>query len=112
MDQSRALAVASEVVDDTGALRVHVLPRSRPPGVAGVRAGRLVVAVASPPEKGRATDEALRTVALWLGIKASAVRLRRGARGRDKLLHADGYGISDLRKRLAEALQEDGRSTG
>jgi uncharacterized protein YggU (UPF0235/DUF167 family) len=61
---------------------VRVRPRSRP----GVRleGGTLVIAVASPPVEGRATEEARRALAVLAGVSPRRVRLRSGERSRAK----------------------------
>lgn len=44
----------------------------------------LVIAVAAPPEQGRANEAVREALAAALGVAASAVTLRRGATGRRK----------------------------
>jgi hypothetical protein len=46
----------------------------------------VVVAVTAPPVAGRATKAVLATVAKALGVRRSAVTVRAGGTGRDKLL--------------------------
>src|SRR5206468_8477612 len=47
-------------------LAIHVTPGARRPGITGYRDGILRVAVKAPPERGKATDEAVALVAAWL----------------------------------------------
>ena len=61
----------------------------------------LVVAVTAPPVDGKATAMVLRAVAKALGMRRSAVALRAGAAGRDKLLT-----ISDPPPELAARVAE------
>lgn len=96
------------VIEETRAgpvLRVRVNPGAARPSVR-LAADRLLVAVKSPPEKGRATEDALRAVAEMLRVPRSAVALATGARSRDKRFLVIGYTASDLRKRIARALGE------
>ncbi|MFY9588416.1 MAG: DUF167 family protein, partial [Actinomycetota bacterium] len=50
---------------DGAVIRVRVRPRSSRRGVLGVAGGALVIGVGAAPEKGRATDEAVRALADW-----------------------------------------------
>jgi len=87
-------------------LRVRVQPRAAREGVAGVRAGALVVRLAAPPLEGRANEALLRYLAGALGIARSSVRLQQGARGRDKLLLVAGADLGTVRARVAALLQD------
>lgn len=80
---------------------VRVRPRSRP-GLEVTEAG-LVMRVAAPPEKGRATEEARRALAAALDVSASAVALRSGPTSRRKTFTVQGVDPSDARSRLLGA---------
>jgi uncharacterized protein len=80
---------------DVATLSVRVAPRSARPGALR-RGGEVLVRVASPPEGGRATEEARRLLAEALGVPRSAVALRAGARSRTKLFEIDGVEDSQL----------------
>jgi uncharacterized protein YggU (UPF0235/DUF167 family) len=67
-----------------GTMRVHVVPRSRRPGVEEAADGSLVIRVRAAPEAGRATEEAARALSEHLGIPRTSVRLRAGATSRIK----------------------------
>jgi hypothetical protein len=84
-------------------LRIRVTPRS---GRTGVFAGEgnLVVRVRAPAEGGKATEEALRTVAAWLGFARLRVELVTGSASRLKTLSISGIEPADLRKRIAQRL--------
>jgi uncharacterized protein YggU (UPF0235/DUF167 family) len=69
-------------------VRVH--PRARHPGVAGVAAGRLRIAVAEPPEDGRANRAACAALARALGVALSSVTVAAGAGNREKTLRVSG----------------------
>jgi uncharacterized protein YggU (UPF0235/DUF167 family) len=83
-----------------GALSVRVTPRSSRPGVEVGPAG-VVVRVASAPVEGAATEEARGLLAAALGVRASAVRLRRGARSRSKVFEVEGLEGDEMVRRLA-----------
>ena len=65
---------------------VRVVPRSRGDRIDAVRAGRLVLRVAAPPENGAANRAALALLASALGLRTAEVQLERGATTRDKAL--------------------------
>lgn len=80
---------------------VQVRPRSQP-GLEVTEAG-LVIRVAAPPEKGRATDHARRALAEALNVAPSAVSLRSGPTSRRKTFTVEGVTPLDARTRLLEA---------
>jgi uncharacterized protein YggU (UPF0235/DUF167 family) len=60
----------------------------------------LVVRVRSAPERGRATEEARRLLAGALGVPASRVALRSGARSRTKVFEVAGLPDEAIQMRL------------
>jgi uncharacterized protein len=60
-------------------LRVKAKPHARTPGILGVRAGELVVAVRAPAEKGKANAEIIKALADGLGISRGEIVLKSGA---------------------------------
>lgn len=80
---------------------VQVRPRSQP-GIEITEAG-LVIRVAAPPEKGKATEEARRALADALGVPPSAVTLRSGPTSRRKTFRVSDIEPLDARGRLLEA---------
>ena len=81
---------------------VQVRPRSRP-GMELTEAG-LVVRVAAPPEKGRATEHARRALAEALEVPPSSVSLRTGPTSRRKTFVVDGIGPTEARRRLLQVV--------
>ncbi|WP_137126457.1 DUF167 family protein [Roseomonas sp. HF4] len=75
-------------------VRVRVQPKSRRPGLAGLRASadgpRLSLAVAEAPEDGRANRAACAALAGALAVAPSAVEVAQGASSREKTLRVAG----------------------
>jgi uncharacterized protein YggU (UPF0235/DUF167 family) len=71
--------------------------------LAGERQGALLVRLNATPVEGQANRALLRLLARVLGVPASAVRLVRGAKARDKLIEISGLGRADVLARLSEA---------
>ncbi len=71
--------------------------------MAGERQGALLVRLNAAPVEGQANRALLRLLARVLGVPASAVRLVRGAKARDKLIEVSGLGRADVLARLSEA---------
>ena len=82
-------------------------PRSSRDGVEGVREGSLVVRLTAPPAEGEANAALGRVLGRALDVAPSAVRILRGASGRDKLIAVTGISVAGARARLATALGGD-----
>ena len=65
-------------------LRIRVKPNSRVPRIGGSHDGRLIIAVAEPPEDGKATEAVRDSLAKALGVRAGDLELVRGAVSKDK----------------------------
>jgi uncharacterized protein (TIGR00251 family) len=80
------------VVSSPGAVRfaVRVQPRAARTELVGVHGDALKIRVTAPPVEGAANAELVAFLAKQLGVPKSAVHVRRGARGRDKLVEVDG----------------------
>ena len=86
---------------DGGLLRVRVQPRAARAGIAGWRPdGALSVRVTAAPVAGRANAAVGALLAAALGVRGSAVRIVRGASGRDKYVKVDGLALDDVIRRL------------
>lgn len=88
--------------DDGVTLRVRVKPRASRDGLGGERAGALVVRLTAPPVEGEANAALGRFLGKLLGVAPSAVRLLRGATGREKLVRIEGLTADAVRHRLAD----------
>jgi hypothetical protein len=67
-------------------LRVKAKPHARTPGVLGIRAGELLVAVRAPAEKGKATAEVIEVIAAALGLPRTSMVLKSGGSSPHKIL--------------------------
>ena len=92
---------------DAGGVLVPVAaqPGARRPGLLGVRAGALRLAVTAPPEDGRANAALAALLAEALSLPRRAVSCTSGATSRRKLFRVDGLSLAELRHRLARALE-------
>jgi uncharacterized protein len=82
-------------------LRVRVQPRAPRSEIVGWRAdGALSVRVAAPPVEGQANAAVTALLARALDVRASAVTVEHGARGRDKLVRVEGFTTQEIRRRL------------
>ena len=80
---------------------MRVSPRASRDAVGGEREGALLVRVTAAPVEGAANDALARLLARVLHVPASAVEVRHGASGREKLLHVAGLDAQALRARLS-----------
>jgi uncharacterized protein len=83
----------------TATITVRVTPRSGRSAVE-IGPGGVTVRVRAPAERGRATAEAAATLARALGVPASAIRLRTGARSRTKIFLVEGLESGEAERRL------------
>jgi uncharacterized protein len=86
-------------------LRVRVHPGARRPGLAGRLAdGSVKVAVAEPPEGGRANRAVEAALAAALGLARSRVRVVSGASARLKQVEIEGLDGPEAERRITAAL--------
>jgi hypothetical protein len=107
--------MSAEPVESTAAgpvLRVRVRPKARRDAVTGADERGLKVEVRAAPERGRANDAVIKTLAAWLGIPAASTALASGATGRDKRVLVRGVSAADLRKRVRERFPDAPERTG
>src|SRR5262245_46501460 len=90
-------------------LPVRAQPGTRRAGIVGEQAGALKVAVAAPPQDGRANKALVELLRDRLGLKRSQVELFSGATSRDKRFLIRGLSKAELESRLAVILGSLGR---
>lgn len=88
-------------------VRLHVQPGARRTGLCGLHGERIRIAVAEPPEKGRATDAVLRLLAESLKRPVSAVTLLRGQSSRQKDLLISGVTVAEVILQLQAIVHRD-----
>jgi hypothetical protein len=81
-------------------LRVRVQPRAARDELAGERDGALVVRLKAPPLEGAANEALARFLGKALEVPPSAVRIVRGASGRNKRVAVAGIDVATARARL------------
>ena len=86
-------------------LSVRAQPGARKNAVIGEQANALKIAVAAPPEDGRANQAITELLREWLGLKRSQVELAAGPTSRNKQFLVRGLTVTQLaeliRARLA-----------
>jgi uncharacterized protein len=70
-------------------ITLWVRPRSERSAVGGDHGGSLVVRVQAAPERGKATEQALRVLADALGVRRNQVSLVSGRSSRTKVVEVD-----------------------
>lgn len=80
-------------------LRLRVKPGAKTNALVGAHGGALKVAVAAPPERGKANRAVVKLLAATLGLPASAVTITAGETSQDKVV-VIALGLSVLRDRL------------
>ncbi len=87
-------------------LRIRVQPGAKRAGLRGwLSDGALKLAVAAPPEGGRANRALAELLGKALGIRSRDVRVVQGAGSRSKLIEVEGMDDGALRSRLSAALE-------
>ena len=89
-------------------IAVKAVPRSRHTRVVGVQDGHLRVQIAAAPHHGQSNAALCAYLADAAGVRASAVRLRRGSGGARKLIEVDGVPKS-LRLAIVAAFPDEAR---
>ena len=82
-------------------LTVWVQPGASRDRVVGLHGEAVKVAVAAPPEKGRANQAVARLLAAAMGLRKSAVRVVAGAAARQKVIEIDGVSAARLAEFIA-----------
>lgn len=85
-------------------IAVRAVPRAGRSGIAGIRAGALLVRLAAAPVEGAANDELIAVLARALDVPRRQLSVISGERGRDKRVLVEGTALSDIDKRLSDIL--------
>ena len=95
---------------------VRAVPRAKASRILGEYGGALRVAVAAPPEGGRANGALLSILAEALGVRQKSLEIKRGKASRDKAILIRGEDADDVAERLRTILgsigQGPSRETG
>jgi uncharacterized protein (TIGR00251 family) len=86
-------------------LPVRAQPGAKRSAIVGVHGGALKVAVAAPPQDGKANEALVDVLRDALGMKRSQVELIAGQTSRDKKFLIRGVATDWLRQRLAGLLE-------
>ncbi len=81
-------------------LRLRVVPRASRDEIVGWQEDALRLRVQAPPVEGEANRAVGALLAGALGVRAGAVSVVRGVRGRDKLVRIEGLTLAEVRARL------------
>ena len=81
-------------------LNIKVKPKAKQNAILGIRADALLIAVTSPPDKGKANRAVIELIASELNIPRSAVEIISGKTNPQKVLRISGLTLSELRKKL------------
>ncbi|MFG0253546.1 MAG: DUF167 domain-containing protein [Rhodopirellula sp. JB053] len=83
---------------------VRVTPKAKKPSIGGKHDGALKVAVAAPPENGKANAAVEASIAKWLGTSKSSVEITAGLTSRVKTVLVQGV----TKDRVATAIRDLG----
>jgi uncharacterized protein len=86
--------------DSSARFRVKVLPGAARNEIAGRQGDVWRIRVASPPERGRANEAALRLLAETLSIPRRSLSIVTGHAAREKLVSAEGISVAEAQARL------------
>jgi uncharacterized protein (TIGR00251 family) len=89
------------------AMAVHVTPRSRKNELTGISAdGTLRIRLTAPPVEGSANKALLELLAHILGVRASALEIIAGDKGRDKIISVVDLDTHIVEERVRKHLKE------
>lgn len=101
-EQDLTVAVSAHAVG--AVVRLHVQPGARRTAFCGLHGERIRIAVAEPPENGRATAAVLRLLAESLNRPVSAITLLRGQTSRQKDLLVSGMTVPEVLQQLQDSV--------
>jgi len=86
-------------------IEFSVRPKAGRCRVVEASAERIRIEVSSPPEDGKATLQAIRTLADAIGVLSSSLELLKGRTSRHKTVLVPGIGAAECLKRLQAAVR-------
>jgi uncharacterized protein len=89
-----------EVTSKGVVIDVRVVPRAGRSGLAGTRAGAVLVRLNAPPVEGAANDELIDVIAKLFGVARRAVTIVSGERSRTKRVRVAGVDAAHVTSRL------------
>jgi uncharacterized protein (TIGR00251 family) len=92
------------IADGSVTLQILARPGSTRRAIVGVEARGLIVALTSPPEKGKANDELIAVIAAAAGVARTSVVIARGRASRRKRVRIATGDASGEASRVAAAL--------
>jgi hypothetical protein len=81
-------------------LKVRAAPGASREGVKGLHGEALKVAVAAPPERGKANEAIARLLAAHLSLRPSQIKIHSGEASRDKWFRLEGVTLKRLQSSL------------
>ncbi len=97
-------AALIEAASQGSVLRVRVAPGASRERIVGPHGDALKVAVAAPPERGRANERVVALLAAAFELPVARLAVVAGATSRNKKVLVSGVGSADLCRRLAAIL--------
>jgi uncharacterized protein (TIGR00251 family) len=89
-------------------MAVHVTPRSRKNELTGISSdGTLRVRLAAPPVEGAANKALLELMAHVLGVRASALEIIAGEKGKDKIISVVDLDAHTVEERVKKYLKDN-----
>ncbi len=77
-------------------VRLHIQPRAKHPGIAGIHNGALKIKVTAPPVDDAANRAVIEFFAALLKIPKSSIQIVSGLKSKDKTLEIKGLSRSDF----------------
>jgi len=101
---SQIIAIAVSAQGQSVILRIKVVPNASRTKIAGLLGDRLKVAVAAPPEHGKANDAVCQLIAKTLGVAVRDVSVTAGHTQPAKTISVAGLTIDEVLTRLQQKM--------
>ncbi|MBI2220706.1 MAG: DUF167 domain-containing protein [Acidobacteria bacterium] len=86
-------------------IAVRAMPRAGRSGIAGLRAGALLVKLAAAPVDGAANEELIDVLASALSLPRRRLSVVSGERARDKRVLVEGASLAEIGARLSDIIR-------